>query len=282
MSREVPYDASAAALFRPGRARDFFALGDYSSDAALCAEMSRLAYLGRGGNIDTTAVRGYLSLAGYQLLDYADTLGQQAFVAANNDTLVLAFRGTQADDWRDLWADIRFWPRDWRIDGRAAGRVHRGFAHALDTVWPRLRPHLVGGERRVLYTGHSLGAAMATLAAGRIAPTALYTFGSPRVGDAGFAAAMASINHARFVDCRDVVTRLPPALGFTHTGNHHYIAHDGRVHLKPDAAFQRADRKAALAAFRNLRKQQARAVPLRDLCDHAPINYLYATLGMHI
>ncbi len=40
------------------------------------------------------------------------------------------------------------------------------------------------GSRRVWFTGHSLGGALATLAAGRYerAPE-VYTFGAPRVGD---------------------------------------------------------------------------------------------------
>ncbi len=276
----IPYDASPTALFSPGSADNYFAFGGYADDAGLCAEMSRLAYFGRPANIDTKALSGYLSRVDFRLVGYVDASGQQAFLAARDTTLVLAFRGTEGTDWRDIWADIRFWPCDWRVDGRDAGRVHGGFARALDALWERLRPNLIAGDRRLLFTGHSLGGALATLAASRMHPAALFTFGCPRVGDHRFDAYMRSVVHARFVGCRDVVTRLPPPLfGFTHTGSHHYITHDGRVLVDPQRALVDADRQAAPAAFRRLHRNQSRALPIRDLCDHAPINYVSATLG---
>jgi hypothetical protein len=69
----------------------------------------------------------------------------------------------------------------------------------------------------VVFTGHSLGAAVATLAAadwqasqpGRAAE--LVTFGSPRVGDGVFAAGLGPLPTVRHVHCADVVTRVPPS-----------------------------------------------------------------------
>lgn len=45
----------------------------------------------------------------------------------------------------------------------------------------------------VFYTEHSLGAALATLAAARRAPKAGYAFGSPRVGNQAFTSTLASV-----------------------------------------------------------------------------------------
>jgi hypothetical protein len=73
----------------------------------------------------------------------------------------------------------------------------------------------------ITFTGHSYGAALATLAYADLKkslknPTSLYTFGSPRVGNKEFA------DHTfnfRIVYGNDLVTDLPPKiLGYVHSG----------------------------------------------------------------
>ena len=69
----------------------------------------------------------------------------------------------------------------------------------------------------IFYTGHSLGAAFATLAVARYPPRAVYTFGSPRVGNEAFAASLQVVPIHRVVDNKDAVVLLPPeAMGFRH------------------------------------------------------------------
>lgn len=73
--------------------------------------------------------------------------------------------------------------------------VHQGFYYAFDSILNDLRTFLIGlkGVRVIHCVGHSLGGAIATLAAdwikkANIVPTVgLYTFGSPRVGLEPFA-----------------------------------------------------------------------------------------------
>jgi hypothetical protein len=210
----IPYDASRESLFHPGRATDFFQLGPLTSDGALCAEMARLAYV--KGSADLTA---FLARASFSLVRTADIAGTQAFVVTRGGDAVLAFRGTEPDDPTDLGADADLV----LVDLAGGGRVHRGFAHALDVVWSSISP-VIPAAARVLVTGHSLGAALATLAAVRLGGARLFTFGSPRVGDAAFAARADRLVHERWVDCADIVTRVPPeALGYAHTGQRHYI-----------------------------------------------------------
>src|SRR5262249_54451343 len=91
------------------------------------------------------------------------------------------------------------------------------------------------GAKPVWLTGHSLGAALATLAAARWAAghrvQGLYTFGSPRVGNAAFAATVPGPCY-RFVNNNDVVTRLPPPglfAGYRHVGVLKYIRTDGVI-----------------------------------------------------
>ena len=121
------------------------------------------------------------------------------------------------------------------------GNVHRGFLEALNQVWPGptgmtsyLLSNLAGpaGMRKVWFTGHSLGAALATLAAAQYTagPRSLYTFASPRVGDAAFAAGFPLPRAPRFVHCNDLVPRLPPPdMGFKHAGDPFFIDPAGGI-----------------------------------------------------
>ena len=58
--------------------------------------------------------------------------------------------------------------------------------------------------------------------------TAMYTYGSPRVGDAVFRDKLL-VKHVRCVNNNDVVASIPPAVFFRHTGNIKYIDSDGKV-----------------------------------------------------
>lgn len=89
----------------------------------------------------------------------------------------------------DIAADLNIW----KSESETAGEVHAGFKGQLDQVWDDVQLYLGGLQNRRLYvTGHSLGGAMATICASRLAATfninvvALYTYGSPRVGDQTF------------------------------------------------------------------------------------------------
>ena len=72
---------------------------------------------------------------------------------------------------------------------------------------------------KVTIAGHSLGAAVATLLAFDVAvnapniPLTLYTYASPKVGDATFAASCNArvATHYRIANAVDIVPRLPPA-----------------------------------------------------------------------
>jgi len=78
---------------------------------------------------------------------------------------VLVFRGTLGQ--LDLLTDMAFlaWPL--RLKLKAA--AHHGFRDALETVWERIRERLLLTPGKVFLTGHSLGGALATLAACRMA-----------------------------------------------------------------------------------------------------------------
>jgi hypothetical protein len=156
--------------------------------------------------------------------------GTQAYVAWNDSAVIVAFRGTQPDSRADIWSDVKFVPVSWAN----GGRVHDGFATALDDVWNAIDARLQALPRRtVWFSGHSLGAALATLAADRFAAEAgVYTLGSPRVGDPDFVGGF-NARHAgrsiRSVNNHDVVTHVPPSgWNFGHVDAEQHFDADGR------------------------------------------------------
>ncbi len=125
----------------------------------------------------------------------------QAYAASNDDFAIVAFRGTEIRrrtgkaDFRNVLADLATDAKIRLVDSGHGGRVHEGFKKALDEIWEKggLFQYIKnissknGRKLPVWFTGHSLGGALATLAAACYGDVrGLYTFGSPRVGDAEF------------------------------------------------------------------------------------------------
>ena len=154
----------------------------------------------------------------------ANAFDTQGVIATKGDAVVLAFRGTEP---RQL--------KDWAVDAQAVrlgaagltGTVHIGFVRALDAVWAgvesTVRKHAAAGKK-LWITGHSLGGALAVLAACRLSDLrpGVYTFGQPRVGDEAFADTYQSRigeRYFRFINDRDIVARVPPhTAGYRHFG----------------------------------------------------------------
>lgn len=113
-----------------------------------------------------------------------DTFG---FVAANDSAVIVAFRGTDP-------LLLSNWIVDFSTEVTADG-VHRGFAEAARSIWAVLKDDTgqaldARPGAKLVFTGHSLGAAMAAIAAAtsETDATAVYTFGMPRTGTASFGA----------------------------------------------------------------------------------------------
>ncbi|MDH3231215.1 MAG: lipase family protein [Alphaproteobacteria bacterium] len=262
----IPYDPSFRALVNPAAAGKFFELHQPQSREAWCAEFARLAYCE-----DQAVVDSSLKRIGFSLIDAFDHHGTAGLVAEGPAFSVLCFRGS--DDVRAWITNLDALPKPWR----GGGTAHRGFAAALDAVWLEVEAAIRQVATPLVMTGHSLGGALATLAASLHPVANLVTFGSPRVGDAAFSAAMEHRpgEARRYVNGRDIVCRLPSArLGYRHVGTPWLIDADGRV-------LQRAPEDEGLAALLSSALETDRLVNpqgllRRELTDHSPINYVSA------
>jgi len=91
-----------------------------------------------------------------------------------------------------------------------AGKIHKGFNDAYTKFRTDVRKAL--STSTVVISGHSLGAAVATLAAQDFAANGkkviLYTFGSPRVGNIDFAKNF-GVEYYRIANTCDIVPTVP-------------------------------------------------------------------------
>jgi hypothetical protein len=285
MSPRISYSAAQDDLFNPGRRDGFFSPAP-KSDAALCVEMARLAYCRKEPDFgfDQRRIEKLLKVIAFeceffQSKNRPQGKGAHCVLAIGNDALkkgklaVVSFRGTDVGDASNLVFDVDLELEKWT----GPGKVHGGFASALEEVRGDLTLALDHvGPCRLLYTGHSLGAAMATLMAGVRRPDALYTFGSPLVGDSDFIAGLQGLTNYRYVDCCDLVARIPPEeLGYRHLGVPHYIKRNRKVTINPSERSIFWDHVSAVAVYvvrYAFRKGNER---VRELADHAPINYVW-------
>ncbi len=183
--------------------------------------------------------------------------------AVEGDLAMLVFKGTsRLTDWL---ANFDALPTQWS----GAGRVHRGFQGAVEKIWDPLAS-LLKEHQNIFYTGHSLGAALATLTASLHPPTALYTFGSPRVGDDIFADSLSATPIHRVVNAADAVPRVPPAAApflYAHVGQPTILSEH-----QMDANAQDETMDGVFGRMVDGFRQSLQ--PPDDLWDHAPANYV--------
>ncbi|QDU75054.1 Lipase (class 3) [Bremerella volcania] len=145
----------------------------------------------------------------------------ECFVAVTEEAMAVAFRGT---------AGVRDWLRDLTLFSTsvAYGTVHQGFFHGFQQVRAALETAMRSfglGDRKLVISGHSLGGALATIAAaewihaGEFEVAGIYTFGQPAVGKKDFREFIngkTAGKFFRFVNEDDIVPRVPP--NYVHVG----------------------------------------------------------------
>lgn len=262
----MAYNHAWQAVFRPGASDDFFATdrpvgfqagakGFNPVNAWWLSELCRLIY--RKDASEGVKTPGQVSrndfLARVGLSErkfFSGPTAQGALVetvgTGHGAFAVLVFRGTtgRLSNWlTNLDMASCKWP--------AGGNVHRGFRNILLGLWNTIAPVLEPVEKPLYYTGHSLGGALATLAASLLPPQSVYTFGAPRIGDTRFAQSLAGVPIFNVVNPKDIVAELPPA------GRRARFIHAGTI--------------VRNAEINSPRRGFAQAPSF--LANHAPLNY---------
>jgi hypothetical protein len=209
--------------------------------AALMAFLARFAYDPRieaKGPLEVPrelAELGFTSMTSF----HNGMVNGWAYVAERADLIALCFRGA---------ASIKNWETAFQVglvhpDGTDVRlRVHKGFYSAfirldegtsgikevVDAIKVRTQ-----GRLPIYITGHSLGGALAQIAAAVLESdqvAACYTFGSPRVGNLYFDL-WVKVPSYRVMNYADIVPEVPLPVIYRHSGDARYIP--GRVAGSP-------------------------------------------------
>ena len=205
----------------------------------VCAVCSMGAY----SDDESYLMRSMLTSRGWQIekLSQKNNLADaKAYLVSKGDVKILAIAGTES--LKDVEVDFRvgrvalnknsvpFDAEEKNLGDKIF--VHRGFRDYADVVLSdglaeRLRASLKKNPREILYlTGHSMGGAVATIAAVRLAEMGVgknqlkvITFGSPAAGSRTFAANYSDkIDLTRAVMKGDVIKKSLRALGYVQFG----------------------------------------------------------------
>ena len=152
------------------------------SKCSLMAKCAQIAYM------DGKEAKAAYKKVGYTSHKFIENDGAQVHIVSNKTEIVLCFRGTEPAEFSDIKADLNALP-DKAANGH--GLVHNGFQTEIEKIWDQIRTAMAKMKldgKQFYITGHSLGGAMATIAASRLPDVcdALYTYGSPRAGTRKF------------------------------------------------------------------------------------------------
>lgn len=190
------------------------------ANAMWFAELSILTYF------EPTMRRDQLGRWGFLPSEYQGVSDEPSdthfFLTGTEEWLVLTFRGTLSLG--NVATDLNILKSK---EDHTEGSVHAGFKNALDAVWatrvlPLVRDRLRG--RKLYVSGHSMGGALAQLAAYRLKHSGIdvagvYTYGAPYIGDEDYVRDYDRILAARthnHINHNDVVPYSPPWwLGYT-------------------------------------------------------------------
>ncbi|MGF1548784.1 MAG: alpha/beta fold hydrolase [Thiotrichales bacterium] len=234
--------------------------GHSKSSAYLLALLSYSVYKGNppGGGPFETAFKAFAhdlsDTDPFEVQNFTETgpfpYDTEAAVLTNSRLILVVFRGTEGltsvRDWLTNGQHLMHnCPQDW-----GDVKAHRGFYNALSSVYQGVRNEVRSrrkNNQKVFLTGHSLGGALATLCAyrfqkvGGVPVSGVYVFGSPRVGDIGFANAYNNLLKAktyRWVKNLDFASKVPvyagaplPATQYYHVGTLNFISQDGKIEM---------------------------------------------------
>lgn len=221
------------------------------TNAYILCLASKLSYYGKAKNENILKSWGFTKASFLTKKDKKHLIDSQLSVSSNDEIVLVTFRGTEPKNIKDWITDLKFRQKKRAVFG---GKIHRGFAAGLDLVWSELSEQLKLHEavnKTIWLTGHSLGAALATLASQRLNLSnnynigALYTYGSPRVGDPEFVKNF-KVPVYRFENNNDIVPKIIPKTlldkyEYRHVGESLYFNWKGKLLKGPNKKKKRLD-----------------------------------------
>ncbi len=296
-------DSSWQALSKPGEATEYFDLhtntplqsgvpGFNISNACWLAEISRLTYQ-PDFHLNKKNKLGRFDYKEIGFINKAETSTHVSLLKVkgiNSDgypqpCLVVAFRGT--DDLVDWNNNIK----SMQTPFKECGLIHAGFNIAYQSIKEELFFYLEALSLPIFITGHSLGAALATVLTAEIMDQpdfdSCYTFGSPRVGDAAFANALNDKPIYRIINNCDIITTVPisiPNIDYKHCGTTQLLNNMGILIEGLSEADILSYQKNKMLNLKDYALQEMLSKNIMDiksnlppvLADHAPINYVLA------
>jgi len=292
----------SACLYRSANLTDgMCAISDISEKAALLrsssvapsmADLQRLAHISFAVYCSESQVNSWSCgehcspVSGLSEIQYVfdSSYHVAAFVAWDSvaERVLVTFRGTVNSDYKTAfnnWVTNLDFFKTSPITEHPNVEIHKGFWSAYQA----LKPDIVPLVRKVMashsttsvqVTGHSLGAAMATLASIDLRlefgwSTSLVNFGSPRVGDYEFHRLVSEqVPVWRVTHDEDMVVHVPPsAFGFYHASTELYFGSESGLHYKVcDGSGEDASCANSCTSY----------LPCTSISDH--LNYLDLTM----
>jgi hypothetical protein len=166
----------------------------------------------------------------------------QGYIFICEKTIFVTFRGSNSNS--DVLTNLKFIKEDFNFKSKE--KVHTGFFEQFYSIKNQMNQILYAIDfskfDKIIFTGHSLGSALATITSLSYAleypliKNNIYciTFGSPRVGNTKFVdlfnKCLNNDNVFRFSNWNDPVTSVPPVLfSFRHTCDPIYLLENRQV-----------------------------------------------------
>lgn len=201
-------------LFKNERQKELITkcLEEFAAKSKKSSLLKLIDVVGYDHEAEIERLKAELDSLNANLVETFDSNGTQAILVSTEKFITLAFRGTEATSIKDIKADAKAVT----TLCETGGNIHSGFKEAFEEVYIDIQEVLNREElssKPLFITGHSLGGALATIAAKKLKHAggiaSCYTFGAPRVGDDKWISNIKTPLY-RVVNAADCVTMMPP------------------------------------------------------------------------